>query len=186
MTPNLLQEPDTHVDRRLRRALASGYLGLAVFVVLGVVLETFHAFKWMGYLHVEHETRRLMLRLAHAHGTLLSVVQIVFALSARAEPRLLGSLRPAAMLLGQWMVPLGFLLGAIGSRGGDPGPLVALLPAGAVAWLVGTTSSAGVLLGRRQPVDGPQASALRAGEAPRKLVASGLQPSPPDPVDRLD
>jgi Na+-driven multidrug efflux pump len=107
-----------------------------VFVLLGVVLETFHAFKWTGYLHVEHETRRLMLRLAHAHGTLLSVVQIVFALSARAEPRLLGSVRPAAMLLGQWMVPLGFLLGAIGARGGDPGPLVALLPAGAIAWLV--------------------------------------------------
>jgi hypothetical protein len=148
-----LQEPpsdrassDPTVARRVRRALASGFLGLAVFVLLGVVLETFHAFKWMGYLHVEQETRRLMLRLAHAHGTLLSVVQIVFALSARAEPRLLGSVRPAAMLLGQWMVPLGFLLGAIGARGGDPGPLVALLPAGAIAWLVGTVSSAAVLL----------------------------------------
>jgi hypothetical protein len=141
-------------DRRLRRALASGYLGLALFVVLGVVLETFHAFKWMGYLHVEHETRRLMLRLAHAHGTLLSVVQVVFALSARVEPRVLGSVRPAAMLLGQWMVPLGFLLGAIGARGGDPGPLVALLPAGAIAWLVGTASCAAVLLRRGQPGDG--------------------------------
>ncbi len=118
-----------------RRQLRWGFWGLVVFVTLGVLLEGFHAWKWMGYLHVEAETRRLLLRLAHAHGTLLSLVQIAVGLTGRAYPVVLSSVRPVLYLLAQWLIPLGFLLGAIGARAGDPGPMIALLPIGALCLL---------------------------------------------------
>ena len=69
-----------------RRHVRTGYAALALFVLLGVALEALHAFKVGGYLDLEHETRRLMLRLAHAHGTLLSVLNVVFGLTAKAYP----------------------------------------------------------------------------------------------------
>src|ERR1041384_1548243 len=49
-----------------------GWWCLLLFVGLGVVLETMHAFKVSSYLNVGNETRRLMWTLAHAHGTLLA------------------------------------------------------------------------------------------------------------------
>ncbi len=125
-----------------RRQLLWGFVGLTVFVVLGVLLEAFHAFKWMGYLHVDAESRRLLLRLAHAHGTLLSLLQIAVGLTGRAYPVMLRSVRPVLYLLAQWLIPLGFLLGAVGARSGDPGPMIALLPVGALCLLGALASSA--------------------------------------------
>jgi hypothetical protein len=136
-----LEKRETLVLRQLRAALG----GLFLFVLLGVLLEAFHAFKWMGYLHVQNETRRMLLRLAHAHGTVLSLMQLGFALAGKAYPVLLESVRPGAMLLAQVLIPLGFLLGAIGAVDGDPGPWIAFLPAGALALLVGLGSSVWVL-----------------------------------------
>ena len=51
------------------RHLRIGYWALALFVTMGLLLETLHAFKVGAYLDVQNETRRLMWRLAHAHGT---------------------------------------------------------------------------------------------------------------------
>lgn len=124
-----------------RRQLRWGFIGLVVFVTLGVLLEAFHAFKWMGYLHVEAESRRLLLRLAHAHGTLLALLQIAVGLTGRAYPVVLLSVRPVLYLLAQWLVPLGFLLGAVGARSGDPGPMIALLPVGAICLLTALVST---------------------------------------------
>lgn len=126
----------------VRHQLRWGFIGLTVFVGLGVILEAFHAFKWMGYLHVEAETRRMLLRLGHAHGTLLSLLQIGVGLTGRAYPAVLRSVRPVLYSLAQWLVPAGFVLGALGSRASDPGPMIALLPAGAVCLLVALASTA--------------------------------------------
>src|SRR5690606_35659373 len=60
----------------VRRHLLWGWCGLLIFLTLGVVLEAFHAFKEPLYLHVESETRRFLWRLSHAHGALLSLLQI--------------------------------------------------------------------------------------------------------------
>jgi len=132
-----LEKRESMVLRQLRIALG----GLFLFVLLGVLLEAFHAFKWMGYLHVQNETRRMLLRLAHAHGTLLSMLQLGSALAGKAYPVLLESIRPGAMLLAQVLIPLGFFLGALGAVDGDPGPWIAFLPPGAIALLVGLGSS---------------------------------------------
>ena len=59
------------------RHLRAGLFGLVAFLVLGIVLETLHATKAPFYLDVGQETTRLLLRLAHAHGTLVALVTVV-------------------------------------------------------------------------------------------------------------
>src|SRR5262245_40711472 len=68
----------------LRRRLARrhhliGWCGLLVFLSLGALLETLHGFKIGFYLDPGHKLRRELWTLAHAHGTLLSLVNIGFA-----------------------------------------------------------------------------------------------------------
>lgn len=128
-------------DRLVRRHLRAGWWGIFVFVVLGAVLETLHAVKHPDYLDAGRETTRLMLRLAHAHGTLLSLVNVAFALTARARPEVVGKAASAALLAALVLLPVGFLAGGVFAHGGDPGLGVILVPPGAVllgvgAWLV--------------------------------------------------
>lgn len=118
------------------RHVRIGLAGLALFVALGVVLEGLHAVKAPFYLDPGSETRRLMLRLCHAHGTLLSLVEIALGLVLRSLPRAHSRLGSFALHLAHALIPLGFGLGALGVRGGDPGPLIALVPAGAIALVV--------------------------------------------------
>src|SRR5262245_58711093 len=63
---------------RARIHLSFGWIGLLVFVVLGIALEALHAWKSPTYLGVGNETRRLMWTLAHAHGVGLSLVHLAF------------------------------------------------------------------------------------------------------------
>ena len=120
------------------RHLRFGWWSLLVFATLGLVLESLHGFKVRAYLDVSNETRRLMWTLAHAHGTLLAVVHIVFGLTIRAVPernavhqRLISlSLIGASVLL-----PGGFFIGGIAFYSGDPGLGVLLVPVGAVLLL---------------------------------------------------
>lgn len=117
--------------------LRAGLLALFVFSALGLVLEALHGFKLGFYLDVDNDTRRLMWRLAHAHGALLGLVNVGYALSARAWPRLEDRLAARALLSALWLMPLGFFLGGVFARGGDPGSSVGLAAAGGVALLFG-------------------------------------------------
>ena len=122
-----------------RRHLRAGWWCLLAFLTLGFVLETLHGFKVGFYLDVSNSTRRLMWTLAHAHGALFSVLNVLFALSLRALPEWSGESRTLASrcLLGALaLVPLGFFLGGISIRGGDPGLGVLLVPPGAVLLFV--------------------------------------------------
>lgn len=125
-----------------KRHLRAGYWALAVYLVLGVVLESLHATKAGFYLDVGSETRRLMFRLAHAHGTLFALVNVVYGLTVRALPETAKPVASAGLLGGLVLVPLGFLLGGIVVHGGDPGLAVVLAPAGAVAMAVGVVTVA--------------------------------------------
>jgi hypothetical protein len=121
-------------DRHLRL----GWWWLLVFAGLGLILETLHGFKVGAYLNVSNETRRLMWRLAHAHGTLLGAVNILFGLTLRSgigstfrDPRTISwSLISASTLL-----PVGFFLGGVQFYAGDPGLGVLVVPIGAVMLL---------------------------------------------------
>ncbi|MDC0175896.1 hypothetical protein OAJ60_03075, partial [Planctomycetaceae bacterium] len=62
------------------RHMVIGWWSLLIFVALGLVLESMHGFKVAWYVNSgEPETTRLMMRLAHAHGTFLSLVHLAFA-----------------------------------------------------------------------------------------------------------
>lgn len=122
-----------------RRHVRAGFLALAVFAAAGLALEALHAFKVPGYLDAGEETRRLLLRLAHAHGTLLGLVNVAFGLAAR-EHLALGPrearVASGALVASTLLLPAGFLLGGLSARGGDPGPAVLLSPLGAGLLLV--------------------------------------------------
>lgn len=128
--------PATDPSALRRRHLRFAWASLLVFVMLGGVLETLHGFKVDWYLAVGNETRRLLWRLAHAHGTLLALVHMGFVVTlshiAGREPRL-----ASACLLGaSCALPGGFLLGGIGAVAGDPGLGITLVPLGLVLLLV--------------------------------------------------
>ena len=116
------------------RHLHWGWWGLLFFLSMGIVLEALHGFKVGAYLDVGNETRRLMWTLAHAHGTLLSLIHVAFALSLphlsrsaqQKAQRMSGSLIGASILM-----PGGFFLGGWVTYGGDPGVGIFLLPIGA-------------------------------------------------------
>ena len=112
-----------------------GWWSLLLFLSLGIVLEAMHGFKIGWYLDVGNETRRLMWTLAHAHGTLLALIHIGFALSVSALSN--GNVRwrrlASPCLIGaSILLPGGFFLGGIFIYGGDPGLGVLLLPIGAL------------------------------------------------------
>jgi hypothetical protein len=122
-----------------RRHLRFGWWSLLVFATLGLTLEALHGFKVRAYLDTSNETRRLMWTLAHAHGTLLAVVHVLFGLSVATFPEFRArSLRAvsAALLAASVLLPGGFFLGGIVFYAGDPGPGVLLVPIGAALLLV--------------------------------------------------
>lgn len=96
-------------------------------------------------------TRRLLWTLAHAHGTLLALVNVVFGLCVGAVA--LGErarrLASRALLSASVLMPAGFFLGGIDARGGDPGLGGLLAPLGALLLIVGVGLVAHAALGRR-------------------------------------
>ncbi len=121
-----------------------GWWSLFVFVCLGITLEMMLAFRVGWYMDVDNDTRRLMLRLGHAHGTLLSLVNIAFAatlgrVTLSAANRLWASRFLTAATL---LIPGGFILGGLQIHNADPGLGIILLPAGAVLLLFGLYNTA--------------------------------------------
>lgn len=123
-----------------RRHLRFGWWSLLVFATLGFALETLHGFKVGWYLSVSNETRRLMWTLAHAHGTLLSIIHILLGVSLYVMPELRErnlALVSASLIAASILLPGGFFLGGIVFYGGDPGPVAAvLIPVGAMCLLI--------------------------------------------------
>lgn len=126
------RDRDEQSDRLATRHLAAGWTGLGLVTLLGLLLEGLHAFKVPLYLDAAQATTRLMWRLAHAHLGVLSLTQLGFAFTLTRVP---SSWQTTSrwLLSGTILVPLGFLLGGVGAKGGDPGLGVVLLPPGAVA-----------------------------------------------------
>lgn len=132
----------------ISRHLRFGWWTLALFLSLGIFLESLHGFKVGWYLDVSQDTRRLMWTLAHTHGTLLGLVHMAFAFTlkhhAAAES---GRLRVASpcLLASSLLLPGGFFLGGLVTYGGDPGLGIFLVPLGAAALLIGVLLTASSL-----------------------------------------
>ena len=117
-----------------QRHVRFGWWALLTFLSLGIVLESLHGFKVGWYTEVANETRRHLWTLAHAHGTLLALVNLAFGLTLQAGSGPSGArLRGAShcLLAASVLIPLGFLLGGASIYAGDPGLGILLLPFGA-------------------------------------------------------
>ena len=117
-------------ERAVRRTLSTGWWLLAVSLPLGVTLEALHGLKVEAYL--ASQTRRELWRLAHAHGTLLGILCLVFG--ALAERHVAPSVRRTVAWQLTWgaiSMPLGFFFGGILNSEGDPSLGIVLVPVGA-------------------------------------------------------
>jgi hypothetical protein len=114
--------------------LRSGWWLLLLFLLLGLALDALHGFKVGFYLDVSNETRRLLWKLAHAHGVLLSILHLAFAACLRSFPLPAAALTTASrcLIAASLLLPGGFFLGGLVIYGGDPNPSVALVPIGAL------------------------------------------------------
>jgi hypothetical protein len=133
--------PSTNDDLgRLRRDVARrhhcvGWCVLLLFLSLGAFLEFLHGFKLGFYLDPAHRLRRELWTLAHAHGTLLALVQIGFAATLTQFGRwTAGRLKLVSffMLDATVLIPLGFFLGGLWPSEGDPWVGILLVPPGAL------------------------------------------------------
>lgn len=123
-----------------RFQLRVGWWAVLIFLSFGIVLEGLQGLKLGYYVDLANTTRRHMWTLAHAHGTLLGVLNIVFALSLRAgwaEDDASGWQRRASisLVLATILLPAGFLLGGVRIYAGDPGLGIVLVPIGGLALL---------------------------------------------------
>jgi hypothetical protein len=117
--------------RHLRLSLAT----TALFLAMGLWLEAMLGLRAEGF--VEDALRREFLRLGHAHGALLGLLNVALALALerlRTPAAWATRIRPAA-LLGALAVGLGFVGGGLWHGPTDPGPLVLAVPAGAMLLL---------------------------------------------------
>jgi hypothetical protein len=120
------------------RARRFGWANLLVWATLGFVLEAAHGLKLP--LYVDDELARMLLRLGHAHGVGLSLVVLLYGVSAVPVMPLSpgrASLSGRLLRAAAWLMPLGFTLSAFGHPEGDPSPLIFLVPAGALSLLTG-------------------------------------------------
>jgi hypothetical protein len=120
----------------VKRCVRAGWILLAVSLPLGVTLEALHGLKVRVYL--ESELRRELWRLAHAHGTGLALLLLLFA--ALAERHISATQRGRVareLLLGAGLLPAGFFLGGVLNREGDPSLGILLVPLGALFLFLG-------------------------------------------------
>lgn len=123
----------------VRSHLSFGWWSILLFLSLGILLEALHGFKVGWYLGVSAETRRLLFTLAHAHGTLLGLLNLGFAYTVGQLPHWIApSLRWASTSLKAATVflPGGFFAGGVIVHAGDPGLGIVLVPLGAVLLFV--------------------------------------------------
>jgi len=112
-----------------------GWIGIAVWMSFGLLIEGLIGFRSPAYL--QDSVRRELFRLAHTHGTVLSILLLVCVLYLAknyVDP-------PAAAVwslrIGTVLMPVGFLLGGIWHYESDPGILIFLAPLGGLMIIFG-------------------------------------------------
>lgn len=134
-------------ERHLRWSLALA----ALFLAMGLWLEAMIGLRAAGW--VDDPLRREFLRLGHAHGGVLAIlnVGVAWALGQLATPNAWAGTIRRATLLGALLVGGGFVAGGLTHGPTDPGPPVLVVPAGALMVLGGVVATALVRPGDRAP-----------------------------------
>ena len=113
--------------------LRQGWISLAVWIAFGILIEGFIGFRTPALL--DDSVRRELFRLAHAHGTLLSLVLIAAAICARLELIVFAKTSSLCLRVAALLLPLGFFFGGLWHFKDDPGLGIILVPIGAVLLL---------------------------------------------------
>lgn len=124
---------------------------LAVFLASGLWLEAMIGLRAAGW--VDDPLRREFLRLGHAHGGVLALVNLAIAWSIgqlQTPEAWAGKIRLAAWL-GALLVGVGFMAGGLTHGPTDPGPPILVVPAGALLLLSAVVATALVRPGDRAP-----------------------------------
>ena len=123
-------------DRPTDAALRAGWSLLAVFLPFGLFLESLHALKVPVYFR--SELRRELWTLAHAHGNLLGLLCLAFAaLGRRTIPAAKARAATSRLLVvGAWLMPLGFFAGGVMNAEGDPSIGIIAVPLGGILLLI--------------------------------------------------
>ena len=132
-------------DRHLRLSIAL----IAVFLAMGLWLEAMYGLRAEGW--VDDPLRREFLRLGHAHGALLGLVNVALAWGCERlqTPAAWASKIRLAAWSGAMLVGVGFVAGGLLHGPTDPGLPILAVPAGALMVL---TSSVAVALVRPSDV----------------------------------
>ena len=108
----------------------------------GVALEVLLAYKSSFLLGPQNETRRLLLRLGHAHGSLVSLFTLVWLSLARQINVKSTSKIGRLYLLSAVLMGSGFCLAGLTANERDPGVVIFLVPIGAALLLLSFLLSA--------------------------------------------
>ncbi len=141
------RDHETSLEKLWNRHLRFGWWCLFCYILLGLVLDAFHAFKVPWYLNVGNETRRLMGTLAHTHGTLLGGLNVAFAYTLRQRKDAMlgiGKIASPCLMSAAMLMPAGFLLAGLFTVQGEPGFGIFLVPVGGLLLVtaVGLTATA--------------------------------------------
>ncbi len=125
-------------ERHLRASLAL----VALFLASGLWLEAMLGLRAEGW--IDDPLRREFLRLGHAHGGLLGLVNLglAWALERLATPASWASKIRVAAWSGALLVGLGFMLGGLLHGPSDPGLPILVVPAGAMLLLASLVAAA--------------------------------------------
>jgi hypothetical protein len=118
-----------------RSLIAQGWLSIAFWMSVGLLLEGLLGYKIPAYL--SDPQRRELFRLAHAHGTLLGVILIAAGLCAERFVVALPKAARLALRAGSILMPVGFFLSGIWHTESDPGLAIWLVPPGALMVIFG-------------------------------------------------
>lgn len=151
--------PETH--------LRASIVLVALFLALGLWLEAMLGLRAQGWL--DDPLRREFLRLGHAHGGLLGLVNLGLAwvLERLRTPAPWAQKIRVAALLGAGLVGFGFMLGGLIHGPTDPGPAVLAVPAGAMLLLCALVATA----------------LVRPGDLPPRLASSATPSATPDTTE---
>ncbi len=131
--------PEGNQENGTASMLRQGWVSVAVWMTVGLLLEGLLGYKAPSYL--SDPQRRELFRLAHSHGTLLGVILIVAALTAQRFS-LPSRLPQLSLRIGAVMMPVGFMLAGIWHPEGDPGLAIWLVPPGALLVIFGAVAIA--------------------------------------------
>jgi hypothetical protein len=122
------------------RIAKQGWVSLALWMSIGLLLESLMAYKAPSYLN--DLQRRELFRLAHAHGSALALLLVVVAIWIRTVELKTSPLTILTLRFGATFLPIGFLTAGIWHPEGDPGVAIWLVPVSALALIFGIISLA--------------------------------------------